>query len=253
MNATRIVLVLALLAAGGAAYVSWQTANEKKELTENLATTTADRDDTKKKLTDKGKELDTALAGKKSSEEQVSKLSSELSSAKTSLATAESKASDAQKVAESEKTKAQAAEEEVKKLKDAYAGKTAEEFKAEIEKFKKEAEGLAGHNKELVDKLSSAGQQVAKYQAEAELTKRGTSAPGLNGKVVAVNTQWNFVVLDIGKSKGVIESSELTIVRGGKPIAKVKVAQVDDLTSVADLTKVFKDMRPNVGDVAISN
>mgnify|MGYP000931498317 CR=1 FL=1 len=79
------------------------------------------------------------------------------------------------------------------------------------------------------------------------------SAPGIQGKIVAVNHQWNFVVLNVGGERGLAENAEMVVVRGNQPIAKLKVAKVDPQTAVADIVKASARIRPTVGDVAISN
>jgi len=58
---------------------------------------------------------------------------------------------------------------------------------------------------------------------------------GLEGRVLAVNQAWNFVVLNLGDRNGVIGNAEMLIKRGSTLIGKVRVTSVEPSTSVADI------------------
>lgn len=58
---------------------------------------------------------------------------------------------------------------------------------------------------------------------------------GLEGKILAVNPSWNFVVISLGDRNGVVNNSELLINRGGQLIGKVRVTSVEPSTSIADI------------------
>jgi len=58
---------------------------------------------------------------------------------------------------------------------------------------------------------------------------------GLEGRVLAVNPAWNFVVLSIGDKSGVVNNSELLVKRGGQLLGKVRVTAVEPSTSIADI------------------
>jgi hypothetical protein len=59
--------------------------------------------------------------------------------------------------------------------------------------------------------------------------------PGISGKVTFVNTTWNFVVLNVGLSNGVVPNGELIVYRGRDFLGKVKVTSAEDNTAVADI------------------
>ena len=57
----------------------------------------------------------------------------------------------------------------------------------------------------------------------------------LRGKIVVVDPKWNFVVLDVGESQGIINGGELLVSREGKLVSKVVVRSVDKSRSIANV------------------
>jgi len=60
---------------------------------------------------------------------------------------------------------------------------------------------------------------------------------GLQGKILAVNPGWNFVVLSVGDKHGVLVNAPLLVVRGNTPVARLRVTSVEKSTSVADVVQ----------------
>ena len=58
---------------------------------------------------------------------------------------------------------------------------------------------------------------------------------GLQGRILAVNAGWNFVVLSVGDKQGVSVNAPLLVVRGNQPIAKLRITSVEPSTSIADV------------------
>ncbi|MCX7827360.1 MAG: hypothetical protein N2689_17655, partial [Verrucomicrobiae bacterium] len=78
---------------------------------------------------------------------------------------------------------------------------------------------------------------------------------GLTAKVLYYDKQWNFVVLDAGKKKGVVPNGKMILHRGTDIIGQIRIATVDDDCSIGDLLGGFKKMdpkkEPKPGDLAI--
>lgn len=71
---------------------------------------------------------------------------------------------------------------------------------------------------------------------------------GLMGKVSAVDPKWDFVVLDIGANHGLLKNGEMTISRGGKLVARVKLAKVETDYAIANVMAGFKKSDVQEGD-----
>ena len=100
--------------------------------------------------------------------------------------------------------------------------------KAKVSKLEQEAKAFQTE-KEDADK------KVAALEAENARRAASMSRPGLEGKVLAVNPNWNFVVLSIGDKQGVVSNSSLIVKRGGNLVGRLRVTSVEPTTSIADI------------------
>jgi cell shape-determining protein MreC len=58
---------------------------------------------------------------------------------------------------------------------------------------------------------------------------------GVEGRVLAVNPAWNFVVLNLGDKQGVVNNAELLVKRGRQLVGKIRITSVEPSTSIADI------------------
>ena len=69
-----------------------------------------------------------------------------------------------------------------------------------------------------------------------------TSPGGLQGQVVVVNREYDFIVMSLGKNQGLQIGQEFQIVRGEEVLGRVKVEKVyDELSAAAILPQSKKD------------
>jgi len=78
-----------------------------------------------------------------------------------------------------------------------------------------------------------------------------TTPTNLRGRVVAVQDNWGFVVLNLGRDQRVQPNAEFIVFRNNKMITKVKVRSVGENTSVAESLKGFQLSQPRVGDLIV--
>ena len=74
----------------------------------------------------------------------------------------------------------------------------------------------------------------------------GAKEPGFNGKIVSINEENNFVIVDLGEASGIKVGDILGVYRGDKYIARVEVIQVRKDISAADLKDQWSKVK--VGD-----
>jgi hypothetical protein len=72
--------------------------------------------------------------------------------------------------------------------------------------------------------------------------------PPMQGSVLVVDPKWNFVVLDIGETNGLLKNGVLMISREGKLIGKVKVRRVETERSIADILPGWRVSEVREGD-----
>jgi len=117
---------------------------------------------------------------------------------------------------------------------------------ARLERANLEIGALQSEKKLLFTKLTDTQRRLDVYEG-------GTDRPpemklARNGKVLAVDTQWDFVVLDLGRNEGAVERGELLVNRDGKLVAKVRISKVEDAQSVANILPEWKQVDVEVGD-----
>jgi hypothetical protein len=62
----------------------------------------------------------------------------------------------------------------------------------------------------------------------------------LRGKILVVDSKWDFVVLNIGQDQGVLEDGELLVSRDGKLVAKVIVRSLEKDRCIANVVPGWK-------------
>ena len=85
----------------------------------------------------------------------------------------------------------------------------------------------------LDTQLKAAQTQLAAVQKHQQDLASGAAMLGLRGKVLAVNREYNFVVLDLGSRNGVSGNATMLIERGGSLVGRVRTGSVEPSHSVA--------------------
>ena len=110
---------------------------------------------------------------------------------------------------------------------------------ADLQKKLDDATKEASEAKQVVDSQTGHVKDMEAKLAAAELKERKRAqqfgAAGLQGRILAVNGGWNFVVLSVGDKQGVSINSPLLVVRGNEPIARLRITSVEPSTSIADV------------------
>jgi hypothetical protein len=63
---------------------------------------------------------------------------------------------------------------------------------------------------------------------------------GLKGKITVVDPKWDFVVIDLGKNDGMLLHGQMLVSRNGQLLAKVKIVNVEDTRSIANVLPGWK-------------
>lgn len=113
--------------------------------------------------------------------------------------------------------------EEIAQLKN-----TLNKKEAELAELKSVQESLSSRVQETQGRLQVAENEVKRYQL-------GIARQSLTGRILAVNHGYNFVVLDFGDRQGAAKDAPLLVLRGGAPIARLRVTSVEPSTSIADV------------------
>jgi hypothetical protein len=117
-----------------------------------------------------------------------------------------------------------------------------EKLLAQVEALKKEqlaAEGeLANQSQQLAtrqERVTSLQAETAKLRDYQSRATKGIVEPDFSARVASVFGDWGFVILNKGNAAGIFANANLEVKRGQDVIAKLKVRNVEQQISVADV------------------
>lgn len=207
----------------------------------------------------------TAQAEAKKAEEERDTATAKAEETATKLTAAEGKASGLEtQVAEAKllaDAKAQEVETLTKKIADMGTPTTTTGVEdpriAELSAQLQNAQAAAAEAKQVSESLSQRMKDNEVKLAAAEQKERQrlqiSGRAGLQGRILAVNPGWNFVVLSVGDKQGVVVNAPLLVVRGNEPIARLRITSVEPSTSIADVIpgSVRRGASVQAGDTVI--
>lgn len=106
--------------------------------------------------------------------------------------------------------------------------KATAEFQAEVEMKRKEVEA---EEAKMVDARRALDEVVRKIEDR----KKSFDRNSLNARIVAVNTDWGFVVVNAGKSVGITDATKLLVTRGGQTVGKLNIVSIQGERTVANI------------------
>lgn len=90
-------------------------------------------------------------------------------------------------------------------------------------------------NDSLQNRVKGMETQVAELQRRENSRQAGIARPGLAGRVLAVDRNWNFVVLSLGDRNGVNSNTTMVVRRGDSLVGRVRITSVEPSQSIADI------------------
>jgi len=208
------------------------TTREQRDGFEQEATQTKQTlDQTKKDLTTATTEKAAVEAERDTFKDQAATAQANADEAKRKVTDLESKISEKEGEITKLTTDKQALEAQI-----AAASTTAAPVDTtELDNLKKEIEAQKIANEAMQTQLDAAKAAAATLEQEKRDRMALTMRDGLQGRVLAVNKAWNFVVLNLGDKNGVINNAEMLVKRGNNLIGKVRITSVEPSTSIADI------------------
>lgn len=255
----KIILILASvlsLAAAGLGYINHSNFLKERGIKEQKI---AELDSTKitlSKTSNDLKESTQKVALLTSEEEKKSADILELNSAKAkltdSLADSQKQLADKDSSLTQLKTDMTAKDARIADL-EAKANSTEKPANDPTIELKKQLEEKDILTTRLQAKLKDQESQLAALKEREAQRRSKLMRPGLEGRILAVNSSWNFVVLSLGDRNGVVNNAEMLIKRGSQLIGKVRITTVEPSTSIADIVvnSVRSGLSVQPGDTVI--
>jgi predicted RNase H-like nuclease (RuvC/YqgF family) len=166
---------------------------------------------------------------------ELNESKSKIDDLNTKLAAAQKNSDDLTSQLQAAKSDADKAKSDLQHVKDVLGNMSPEDMKAAMQKAQSDMAAAQSQEKILQDQLQASESQVAQLKDDINRAKVGNIPPGVSGKVTFVNRAWNFVVLNVGLSSGVVPNGELIVYRGRNFLGKIKVTSAEDNTAVADI------------------
>jgi len=176
-----------------------------------------------------------AALAKQEAEKKLEDSQASVEDLTTKLTAANDKADTASKALDQAKADAAKATADLAAINDKLQGKTVDEIVAARTKAEQDLASSQAEQKIIADQLQAAQAQAEQYKKDINAKNIGFIPPGVSGKVTFVNHTWNFVVLDVGLSNGVVPNGQLIVYRKNSFLGKVKITTADANSSVADI------------------
>ena len=152
------------------------------------------------------------------------------------------------------------AEKENMKAKIASLQSDLEDKNQEINKFKvalqenaarsQETRAETYHSPEEVDLPPIRAQKIAKLTSPS-LERVGETTAGLKGRIVTINKEHNFVVIDLGKQDGIDIGNRFNVYRGEMFLGSVEIIQARDRIAAADIKDIKEGMDIEINDTVV--
>lgn len=185
-----------------------------------------------KALTEATGKVATITAEKEQIQAQVASATSAAETAKSQVADLTSKVTAAEEATKAKEAELAAANQ---KLVEASTNSAASQTPTSSPDDKAMIEELKTVNAKLQGDVDSLKVQVDAAQKIAADRAALKMRDGVEGRVLAVNPAWNFVVLNLGDKQGVVNNAELLVKRGRQLVGKVRITSVEPSTSIADI------------------
>ena len=249
----RIFLVLTILALLGGGFIAVSNVKSKIDgLSTDLVNTENDLRDTKNQLVK-------AEDAQEEAKRLMTNAQSEANNAKERLGTAEKNLVAQRQRADGHEANANRLNAELveaRKFSESWrlfqqANGTQEQIRQKLANFAEvnnQRDNFKAENEILLSQIEKTGVELSRYTGTSV---KVTLPQNLHGTVTAVDAQFDFVVLDIGESQGAREHGELLVSRGEKLIGKLRILDVKNDHSIANILPDWKQDEIQTGDLVI--
>jgi len=127
------------------------------------------------------------------------------------------------------------------------------ELQAQLDDARQQLDAAEREKTLLSDKVQSIKERSSQLEDEKKRRAVARGKVGVQGKVLAVNQAYNFVVLSLGGRNGVEAHSEMLIVRDGTFIGKIRISSVEPATAIGDIitSTLARGVQVQPGDIVI--
>ena len=112
---------------------------------------------------------------------------------------------------------------------------------------------MEDEKQDLNDKVVTLEQTIVELEALKGESVGRPLPRGISGKVVLVNKDWNFVVVNLGSKNGLVPAAEMLVHRGDKLVGKIQISGVAKDMAIADINADWSVSQIREGDFVAAN
>ncbi len=105
--------------------------------------------------------------------------------------------------------------------------------------------------RDLQDKIATLDKVIKDLEAKEGTPGLARIPVGTMGRILVVNPDWNFVVLDIGSEQGLVANAEMLVHRKDQLIGKVRISAVEKSLAIAEILRDWTKQSINEGDYVL--
>lgn len=215
-----------------------------QEAKENISALEAKLQDAQSQIDKLSQDLEQEKTAKLEASSQVDQLKTELEQQRSLRKDLESKIVQAQE--ETKKMQALLSDLESKKTE---LETKIKDLESQVQKAAQSQEGQGVELGTIV--VSPEGTTAEQPTTTEEVAKKETPASALEGKILVVNKDYNFVVINLGSKDGVEVGNIFSVYHNNNYVGDVKVEKVHDSMSAADFVSIDIKDKVNEGDKVV--
>ena len=254
----RLLLFVTLFALGGAGWIAFNNVSTKiDQLTEDLGTRTTERDDALAAQTKAEKERDDFKDIADAATARASRLQDSIGTLQQEVARQTQRANEHEKnltQATADLVESRQTSERWRQFEMEYGTRDSiKQRLATLDSVTNERDNFVAENSILLGRIEKLSVELSRYTGTSVKVALPTD---LAGKVTAVDSQYDFVVLDVGEDQGVREHGEVLVGRGAgaeaQLVGRLRILSVEKNRSIANIMPDYKTGDIQTGDYVFS-
>ncbi len=118
----------------------------------------------------------------------------------------------------------------------------------QIDELNNKIATMEDEKQDLNDKVVTLEQTIVDLEALKGESIGRPLPRGISGKIMLVNKDWNFVVLNLGSKDGLVPNAEMLVHRGDKLVGKIQISGVAKEMAIADINSSWSVSQVREGD-----
>jgi len=254
---TKILFILSVVAMAFASVFAYQNGRAFTQVRNSRASQDrqikAERDGLVK-VTDEITAVNVTVA---TTSQEVEAQNEKLKAAKLKIAQIDNEAKQVEDELKEKNGKMADLKEQLNKLPEGFNPQTIAEdlnkIKADIAELQNQADTKKKEVADAEKKNADAEKVLEDISVKIETRKKSFERNAMSFKVVAVNSDWGFVVIDGGEKEGITPDTKLLVIRGTRTVGKLSILAVQGAKTIANVLtdSLAPGMSPAPGDRVI--